>query len=73
MSRLTKNHRFQTVIALDCNYMPMVEMSRRKALKALATGRAQALDLRDLVEAGAPGCSLPGLPRCGLREGQSSG
>lgn len=46
MSRLTKNHHFQTVLALDCNYMPMVEMSRRKALKALATGRAQALDLR---------------------------
>lgn len=46
MSRHTKNHRFQTVLALDCYYMPMVEMSRRKALKALATGRAHALDLR---------------------------
>jgi len=46
MSRLTKNHRFQTVLALDCNFMPMVEMSRRKALKALATGRAHALDLK---------------------------
>ncbi len=46
MSRTTKSHRFQTVLALDCHFMPMVEMSRRKALKALATGRAHALDLR---------------------------
>jgi hypothetical protein len=46
MSRHTKKHRFQTVLALDAQYMPMVEMSRRKALKALATGRAHALDLK---------------------------
>ncbi|HJW09501.1 MAG TPA: HNH endonuclease [Holophagaceae bacterium] len=46
MSRHTTKHRHQTVLALDQAYMPMVEMSRRKALKALATGRAQALDLR---------------------------
>lgn len=46
MSRHTKKHRAQTVLALDCHFMPMVEMSRRKALKAMATGRAHALDLR---------------------------
>jgi hypothetical protein len=46
MTRRSKKHRFATVLALDAQYMPMVEMSRRKALKALATGRAHALDLR---------------------------
>lgn len=46
MSRHTKKHRSQTVLAVDSNYLPMVELSRRKALKALATGRAHALDLR---------------------------
>lgn len=46
MSRFTKKHKTQTVLALDANYMPMVEMSRRKALKALATGRALGLDPR---------------------------
>lgn len=46
MSRHTKKHHTQTVLALDCHFMPMVEMSRRKALKALATGRAHALDLK---------------------------
>jgi hypothetical protein len=46
MSRHTKKHHTQTVLALDCHFMPMVEMSRRKALKAMATGRAHALDLR---------------------------
>lgn len=56
MSRHTKKHKFQSVLALDQNYMPMVELSRRKALKAVATGRAQVLNLRtwttlDLVDA----------------------
>jgi hypothetical protein len=46
VSRHTKKHRFQVILALDSNYMPMVEMSRRKAIKALSTGRAHALDLR---------------------------
>jgi hypothetical protein len=46
MSRHTRKHRAQTVLALDCHFIPMVEMSRRKALKAMATGRAHALDLR---------------------------
>ena len=46
MSRHTPKHRPQTVLALDRNFMPMIEMSRRRALKALATGRAHALDLR---------------------------
>ncbi|MBI1753568.1 MAG: HNH endonuclease [Acidobacteria bacterium] len=46
MSRHTKKHCAQIVLALDCHYMPMVEISRRKALKAMATGRAHALDLK---------------------------
>jgi hypothetical protein len=46
MSRHTKKHPFQTVLALDSSFMPMVEMSRRKALKAMASGRAHALDLQ---------------------------
>ena len=46
MTRTTRQHRTRTVLALDAQYMPMVEISRRKALKALATGRAHALDLR---------------------------
>lgn len=46
MTRHMKKHRYQTVLALDSTYMPMVEMSRRKAIKALVTGRAHALDLK---------------------------
>ena len=52
MSRHSKRHRFQTVLALDAFYMPMVEMTRRKALKALASGRAHALDLRTWARLG---------------------
>lgn len=47
-----RKHRHQTVIALDGNYLPMVELSRRKALRALATGRAHALDLRTWARLG---------------------
>lgn len=39
-------HKTAMVIAVDGSYLPMMEVSRRKALKALATGRALALDLR---------------------------
>ena len=46
MSRHTKKHTFQTVLALDSSFMPMVEITRRKALKAMAAGRAHALDLQ---------------------------
>lgn len=49
MSRHTKKHRFQVVLALDAHYMPMVEMSRRKALKAVASGRAHVLNLQTWV------------------------
>lgn len=52
MTRSSKKHRHQTVLALDQAYMPMVEMSRRKALKAMATGRAHALDLRTWTRLG---------------------
>jgi hypothetical protein len=52
MSRHTKKHRFQTVIALDSQYMPMGSIPRRKALKALATGRALALDLSTWAKLG---------------------
>lgn len=32
------------VIAVDRNYVPMMEMSRRRAIRAVASGRAQVLD-----------------------------
>lgn len=53
MSRLKHKHRHQTVLALDCRYMPMVEMTRRKAIKAITTGRAHALDLQTWTKLGA--------------------
>lgn len=46
MSRHTRKHKFQAVLALDAHYMPMVELSRRKALKAVASGRAHVLNLQ---------------------------
>ena len=52
MTRPSKKHRHQTILALDQAFMPMVEMSRRKALKAMATGRAHALDLRTWTRLG---------------------
>lgn len=52
MSRHTRKHRHQTVLALDHRYMPMVEMSRRKAIKAISTGRAHALDLATWTKMG---------------------
>ena len=46
MSRFKSHkHHHSDVIALDRDFMPMMEVSRRKAMKALATGRAMALDL----------------------------
>ncbi len=52
MSRHNKKHKHQTVLALDSHYMPMVEISRRKALKAVATGRAHVLDLKTWAKMG---------------------
>lgn len=40
------------VIAVDRNYIPMLEVDRRHALTALATGRAQALDLKTWMKLG---------------------
>lgn len=40
-----KERRRTTVIALDGSFLPMNEMDRRDALKALASGRALILDL----------------------------
>ena len=52
MSRHTRKHRHQTVLALDHRYMPMVELTRRKAIKAISTGRARALDLATWTKMG---------------------
>lgn len=52
MSRYSKKHKHQTILALDGQYMPMVEISRRKALKAVATGRALVLDLKTWAKLG---------------------
>lgn len=52
MSKHIHKHKHQTVLALDCHFMPMVELDRRKALKALATGRAHALDLKTWAKLG---------------------
>lgn len=52
MSRHPKRHQFQTILALDAYYLPMVVVTRRKALKAMATGRAHALDLRTWTKMG---------------------
>lgn len=41
-----KERRKATVIALDGSFLPMNEMNRRDALKALASGRALVLDLK---------------------------
>ena len=51
MSRKHK-HRHAMVIAVDSNYLPMLEVSRRHAMTALATGRAQVLDLSTWAKLG---------------------
>ena len=45
---MTRLHRPRppTVLAVDRNYLPILELPRCHALKALASGRAQALDLK---------------------------
>lgn len=44
--RHNRRHNHFDVISVDRNYLPMGACSRRAAIKAVATGRAQALDLR---------------------------
>jgi hypothetical protein len=51
MSRFSK-HKTGSVIAVDRNFFPMMEVSRRNALTALATGRAHALDIRTWARLG---------------------
>jgi hypothetical protein len=47
MSRFKPNKcQHADVIAVDRNFLPMMEIPRRKAMKALATGRAEVLDMR---------------------------
>lgn len=43
--RKNKKHLNDRVIAVDRNFLPMMEVSRRHAIKALVTLRAEALDL----------------------------
>ena len=45
--RKNKKHLNDRVIAVDRNFLPMMEVSRRHAIKALVTLRAEALDLSD--------------------------
>ena len=41
-----RKHKHGEVIAVDQNYLPLQEMSRRKAMTALSTGRAVVLDVK---------------------------
>lgn len=54
MSRFNKSHKHRqaAVIAVDANFLPMLEVSRRHAMIALANGRAQVLDLRTWTRLG---------------------
>jgi hypothetical protein len=45
MSRHRYSSRSSCIIAVDQNYIPMLTVSRRHALKAMATGQAQVLDV----------------------------
>ncbi len=49
MSPHLDRHAGHAVIAVDRNYVPMMEMSRRKAIRAVAAGRAFVLDPATLV------------------------
>lgn len=40
-----KPHKHGEILALDCNFIPMSEISRRHSLKAIFSGRAQVIDL----------------------------
>jgi hypothetical protein len=53
MSRFKPNKcQHADVIAVDQNFLPMMEVPRRKAMKALATGRAQVLDMKTWARLG---------------------
>lgn len=52
--RKFNKHGSAMVIAVDRNYIPMLEVDRRHALTALATGRAHALDLKTWMKMGFP-------------------
>ena len=53
MSRFkTHKHSQAQVITVDRNFLPMQEIARHKAMTAIATGRAQALDLRTWAKLG---------------------
>jgi hypothetical protein len=49
---MSKKHARHGVIAVDERYIPMLELTRRHALKAVATGRARILDLETWVHHG---------------------
>lgn len=49
MSQFPEASLGQTVIAVDRNYVPMMEISRRKAIRAVASGRASVLDPATLL------------------------
>lgn len=49
MSRRHDRHGPGEVIAVDRNFVPMQEMSRRKAIRAVAAGRAEVLNPADFV------------------------
>jgi len=48
--RRHRHHNFVTTLALDKNYIPMNEMSRRRAIKAVAMGKAVIVDLANFDE-----------------------
>ena len=44
--RRQRNHNGPGIIAVDSNHLPMLEVDRQHALRAVAAGRAQVLDLK---------------------------
>lgn len=47
MSRYTRqHHKHGDILSLDRNFIPMSEISRHKAIKAVMSGRAQVIDLK---------------------------
>ena len=52
MAHRHHKHRQSTVIAVDGNYLPMLEISRQHALTAMATGRCHALDIKTWAKLG---------------------
>jgi hypothetical protein len=48
MSQKAERNAASAVIAVDRNYVPMMEVARRKAIRAVASGRAMVLDPANL-------------------------